>query len=175
MSVVSTTVRHGDPTIQVSGERRGSVQVVFTDGRAVDRNYRTADEPSWDAAVASASAQAQEDMAWGDAQDAADKDVDITGDYGESTKEQQAVAYLYRAYTNPDPYTAYKKFTKFNEWRMRDGLSVDEVRLRLIAAGLEEQTWDLMIERYQYLADPARVTIMEDHQSVVAGDTWVNR
>ncbi len=175
MSVVSTTVRHGDPTIQVSGERRGSVQVAFTDGRVVDRNYRTADEPSWDAAVASAGAQVQQDVARRDAQEAVDKDVDITGDYGESTKDQQAAAYLYRAYTTPDPYTAYKKYTKFNEWRIRDGLSVEEVRLRFLAAGFEERTWDLMIERYQYLADPARVTIMEDHQSVVAGDTWVTR
>ena len=43
MPVQSVDVRDGDPTIQASGEHRGTVTVTFADGRVRDISVRAPD------------------------------------------------------------------------------------------------------------------------------------
>ena len=70
MPVVSTDVRDGDPTVQASGQHRGSVTCTFDDGRIIQLNLRAPDLDAWNDAVANAANQAEDQMTRRDAGEA---------------------------------------------------------------------------------------------------------
>lgn len=59
MPITSIDVRDGDPTVQASGQHRGTVAATFDDGRIVERHIRAADADEWNDLVASMSAAMQ--------------------------------------------------------------------------------------------------------------------
>ena len=70
MPVQTVDVRDGDPTIQASGQHRGTVDVTFDDGRIITLHLRAPDLDGWNDAVAAAGATAQAQMEERDANDA---------------------------------------------------------------------------------------------------------
>ena len=173
MPVQSVDVRDGDPTVQVTGEHRGTVTVTFTDGRVVDRSIRAPDADAWADKIANISALVQTQQSEADANDAVENDIEILNPHKEASLKQMAVAYLRRAQENPDPYQAYLKFSRFNDYRVNQGWNLNQVQAALVAEGLTEEEWTDMRDRYQYLSNAGRVTAMEAFQAVLAGDVWV--
>ena len=172
MPVQSVDVRDGDPTIQADGQHRGLVVVTFTDGRIVERFVNAADADEWADKIANISARVQEEQSQQDAEEAVENDEEILADYKEATRNQQAVAYLRRAMEQGDPYIAYLKFSRFNDYRLSQGWNLNQVEAALASEGLTSEEWQDMRDRFQYLSNAARVTAMEAYQSVLAGDTW---
>lgn len=173
MPAISVDVRDGDPTIQASGEHRGTVAVTFDDGRVIERNVRAPNADAWADLIANILTRVQEQVQEADAQEAVENDVEILNPYKEASTAKMAVAYLRRAQETEDPYRAYLKFSRFNDFRVAQGWSLNQVVTNLMAAGLTEDEWTDMRARYQYLSNAARVTAMEAYQNVVAGDVWV--
>jgi hypothetical protein len=60
MPAIGQQTRPGDPTVQVSGQHRGTVDVTFDDGRIVTMNYRAVDLADWNTKEAGASADAED-------------------------------------------------------------------------------------------------------------------
>ena len=85
-----------------------------------------------------------------------------------------ALAYLRKAYSLTDPYQAYLKFDRFNNYRLSQGWSITQVVSGLTEVGLDQDEWSLMLSRYQYLSEPGRITAMIAYQAVLDGDTWVD-
>lgn len=108
-----------------------------------------------------------------DADIAGESDGEVSAnDY--ATIEHVALAYLKKAYSLQDPYEAYLKFNKFNNYRVSKGWSTSQVVAGLASVGLTQEEWDLMLARYTYLSFAQRVTAMQDYQTVKAGDIWSN-
>ncbi len=173
MPVQSVDVRDGDPTIQVTGEHRGTVTVTFTDGRVRDVSVRAPDADAWADKIANISAKAQSDQEDQDAAEAVEQDIEILNPHKEAGLPKMALAYLRRAQAEEDPYQAYLKFSRFNDYRVNQGWNLNQVQTQLASVGLTAEEWQDMRDRYQYLSNAGRVTAMEAYQSVVAGDTWV--
>ena len=77
MPVQSVDVRDGDPTVQVTGEHRGTVTVTFTDGRVVDRSLRAPNADAWADLIANIAAKVQQQQSEADANDAVEQDQEI--------------------------------------------------------------------------------------------------
>ena len=174
MPAVSVDVKDGDPSVQASGEHRGQVAVTFDDGRVVTKNLRTPDADTWADLIANIMARVQDEVSENDAYEAVEQDVEILNGYKEASLPQMALAYLRKAQEEEDPYKAYLKFSRFNDYRVNQGWSMNQVVAQLSSAGLTADEWVDMRARYQYLSNAARVTAMEAYRSVLAGDTWVN-
>lgn len=122
-----------------------------------------------DAYVANNAVKAQDMLADREAEEASETNDDIiVGEF--ATRELKALKYLRKAYALEDPYQAYLKFTKFNEYRLDKGWILNQVVAGLSTVGLTQDEWDLMSARYTYLSNAQRVTAMENYQLVLAGD-----
>jgi hypothetical protein len=174
MPAVSVDVRDGDPTVEASGEHRGRVSVTFSDGRVIERNLRAPDADAWADRIANIQSTVQQEVEDQDANEAAETDVEILQPYKEASLPKMALAYLRLAQQTENPYRAYLKFSRFNDWRERNGWNLNQVAAQLSSVGLTEDDWTDMRARYLYLANPARVTAMEAYQNVLDGDEWVN-
>ena len=97
MPIVSIDVRDGDPTVQVSGQHRGTVTATFADGRVVNRNLRAAGADDWLAQLAGVSTLIQAETEQRDAQSAVNLDTEIAAK-GEASEAQVAVAYVRQAW-----------------------------------------------------------------------------
>jgi len=80
--------------------------------------------------------------------------------------------YLRKAQSLEDPYQAYLKFTRFNDYRVAQGWAINQVVANLLAVGLTQDEWDEMLVRYTYLSNAQRVTAMENYQLVLDGDPY---
>lgn len=87
--------------------------------------------------------------------------------------EEVALAFLRKAYSMDDPYQSFRRFDRFNNYRLLKGWTMEQVVDGLTSVGLTQEEWDLMKIRYAYLGDSGRVTIMENYQTVLAGDPRV--
>jgi len=172
MPAISADVRDGDPTVQASGEHRGLVAVTFSDGRVIERNVRAPDADAWADLIANIQSRIEQDVSEADAAEAAAQDVEIINPYREASPAQMALAYLRSAMQIGDPYRAYLKFARFNDYRLAQGWAVSQVAANLAAVGLSEDEWSEMRGRFLYLSDPSRVTAMQAYQGVLDGDTW---
>lgn len=173
MGIVNSEVVSG-PDIQADGSRRGTIEFVFDDGRVVTRHIRSPDATAWANKLIDLPAEVELKMQMDDAEEASDQDVEITAVKQASIK-QVALAYLRKAYSLTDPYQAYLKFDRFNNYRLSQGWTVNQVVTGLAEVGLTQEEWDLMLARYQYVSEPGRVTTMVAYQSVLDGDIWVGR
>jgi len=172
MAVTSVDVRGDSLTVQSNGEHRGLVVITFDNRPPVEQNLRAPNAAAWADLLVNVQAKVEQQVAEQDAQKAVDEDVPISEPKGESTPQQRAVAYLRRAYELGDPYAAYLKFQKFNDYRLAQGWTINQVQQNLAVAGLTETEWTDIRNRYAYLSDAGRVTTMQAYQSVLDGDVW---
>lgn len=165
MPITSIDVRDGDPTIQASGEHRGTVTATFADGRTVEKSIRAADANAWMDKLAAISSEIQAQVELSDAEQAVDPEGEVTGN-GEASIAQAAVAYLRAAWDTDQAADAYLLFARFNTYRNNQGWTLDQVAAGLAAAGLEADEWDAMKTAYQYLNGGGRPAIMATAKTV---------
>jgi len=169
---ISVAVRDGDPTVQASGEHRGMVSVTFSDGRVIERSVRAPSADAWADRIANIQSRVEEDIASSDAEEAVREDAEILEPYKEASLPQMALAYLRNAMRQGDPYVAYMRFSRFNDYRLAQGWNLDQVASVLAGVGLASEEWSDMKDRFQYLSNAARVTAMQAYQGVLEGDIW---
>lgn len=174
MPITNTYLNAGDPIVEANGQYRGTVNFVFDDGRTVARNLRAPDEDAWSALLLNIDDEVEAKQQAQDAEEAAETDVEVLNPYKQSSVKQMALAYLRNAMSKQDPYVAFLKFSKFNDWRVREGYNLNQVQTALMAEGLTEEDWQDMRDRYSYLSNAGRVSAMQAYQAVVAGDVWAN-
>ena len=167
MPIVSIDVRDGDPTVQASGQHRGTVRVTFDDGRIVERNLRAPDFATWSARLAAAPAEIQADIEQSDAAIVVSPDAPIIPN-GEASIEQTAIAYLRNSWSSKRAYDAYLLFERFNTYVTNSGYTWDNVQDHLIAAGLTQDEWDKMKAAYQYLSGGSRPAEMAAAETIQA-------
>ena len=170
MAVESVIVADG-PNLHDAGVLRGTVDITITDGRVFRRLLSAISQVDWDAKLAALGDDQLEKVARQDADAESDNNNEIAA-VKEASREQVALAYLRKAYSLGDPYKAYIKFDRFNDYRLDKGWSLNQVVTNLAAVGLEQAEWDLMEARYIYLSNAQRVTAMQNFQLVLNGDTW---
>lgn len=173
MPIIRQDVIDG-PSIQSSGERRGTIEFEFDDGRIIRREVRAPDATSWADLLIDLPADVEQTVQLQDAKVASEGDAEvIDAEPGQASREQIALEYLRQAYRLESPYEAYLKFDKFNNYRLLRGWNVNQVVAGLTSVGLTQEEWDLMLSSYQYLSNPARVTAMEAYQPIA--ENWLNR
>ena len=170
MPITDTNVIDG-PNLQDSGIYRGTLEFIFDDGRVINRNVVAQDLSDWANLVVDMPAVVQTEEEERDADEASDIDQEISV-YKQAGIKRVALAFLRRAYRTSDPYKAFLKFSRFNDYRTDQGWSLDQVVTGLSDVGLTEEEWGDMKDRYVYLSQTARVTAMEAYQGVLAGDIW---
>lgn len=173
MPIVSIDVRDGDPTIQASGQHRGTVDATFDDGRIVSKNLRAPDLDAWNDLIASMNAVIQAEQEQQDAEFSVDPESDIDGDYKEASKAQRAVAYLRRAWQEELAPDAYLLFARFANYVTSNGYNWNNVVAHLLAEGLTQEEWDSMKQAYQYLNGAGRPAIMADAKTIQGN--WADR
>lgn len=173
MPIIDQTVADG-PTIHNDGSRRGTIDFTFDDGRVVRRTVRAPDATAWANLLIDLPSKVEAQMAQRDAESAAQTDDEVNdAPIGESSREQIAYAYLKKAYSLDDPYEAYLKFDKFNNYRISKGWNLNQVVAGLASVGMTQEEWDLMRDAYQYLGQATRVATMVDYVPILA--TWKAR
>lgn len=172
MPVVDTNVTDG-PNVQADGQHRGTVEFIFDDGRVVTRNVRAPDANAWANLVADLPQEVEASQEQSDADEAVDNDVEVSN-YKQANMKQLAVAYLRRALSSEDPYVAYLRFSRFNDFRLAQGWSLNQVQAGLMDAGLTEDEWDIMRDAYTWLSNAGRVTAMQAYQDVATGWTGMH-
>lgn len=171
MPVVDSSIR-GSGKPEADGSYRDVIDVIFDDGRVESLRVTAPDSTAWSETLLEAENRALRLMQERDANDVVESDAEIEGPVKEASPAQQAVAYLRRAMETKDSYEAYRKFSRFNNYRLARGWNINVVQTRLEAAGLTPEEWEEMKARFQYLNEPSRVTAMEACQGVYAGDVW---
>lgn len=92
----------------------------------------------------------------------------IAGDYADI--RVVALRYLRKAYLIEDSYAAYKKFDRFNSYRVSQGWTVNQVVSNLATVGLTQNEWDTILTRYVYLSNATRVEVMQNYQIILNND-----
>lgn len=172
MPVSETTVPPGEPTVQATGEHRGTVTYIFDDARTLAKALKAPDRTAWDDQITAIVPDVEAEMAARDAQGAVDSAAEVDAS-GEATREETAVAYLRAAWTKELPHDAFLLFDKFNNYRIDKGWSVNQVAQGLASAGLTAEEWAEMKQAYLYLADAGRPEIMADYAAIL--DQWRGR
>lgn len=171
MPVVSVFMNDGDPTVQASGEYRGTVNVELTDGRVITRSLRAPDEDAWSALILDIESKTLKEVQDEDAKDGiGDEDVAAKG---EASIEQRALAYLRTAMEQDTAYEAYKLMNRFDRFRQAKGWSWKQVISGLQSVGLEQEELDEMTAAYQGLTGGGRPAIMA--QAFTIQENWENR
>jgi len=165
MPVQSVDVRDGDPTIQASGQYRGTVDVTMTDGRVFTLNIRAASQDEWNDRVTAAAATIQAQVERRDAAEAVDPEQEVAASK-EASIAQVAVAYLRGAWEEEQAYNAWLRFARFNNYVTNNGYTWENVQAHLFAAGLTQEEWDELKAAYQYLSGGGRPAIMADAKTI---------
>lgn len=175
MPVTDVSVRAGDPAQQADGSWRGTAIYTFDDAQVVERTFSAVDEGTWHTTKDGMVPDVEEKLQWQNADEAIAIDYDIRlGAYKQAGQRKIGLTYLRAAMDIEDPLQAYYKFKYFDDYRVDEGWTVNEVYLQLLPVGLQDDEWQDMKTRYIYLSDPGRVTTMLDYETLIAGDVWVN-
>ena len=164
MPVLTADVREGDPTIQASGQYRGTVDVVFDDGRELTINIRAADQNDWNDKVAAVSATAQARMEASDAAAAVDPDADVAASK-EASIAQTCVAYIRQAMSTEQAYDAWLLLDRINTYVTNNG-GWATAKPFLLAEGLSEDEYDKAAAAYSYLSGAGRPAIMAEAKTI---------
>lgn len=175
MPITDTNVIDG-PNVQDNGDYRGEMEFIFDDGRRIVRAVNAADAAAWANLIVDMPALIEDAIEEKDANEASEVDQEITA-YKQASIKRVALAFLRRAYSTGDPYRAYLKFSRFNDYRLAQGWTLNQVVENLSEVGLTDDEWTDMRDRYQYLSQADRVTAMSAFQAVLDGDIWgeINR
>jgi len=164
MPITSVDVRDGDPTIQASGQHRGTVTGTFDDGRILERNLRTPDSDTWNDKVAAQSAEMQATMEKRDAEDAVTPDEDVAANK-EATIAQTCVAYIRQAWNEETAYDAHALYARINTY-VTNHSDWNTAHTHLIAEGLTQEEYDQAKAAYQYLSGSGRPATLSDAQTI---------
>jgi len=164
MPVQSADVRDGDPTIQSSGQYRGTVDVTMDDGRVFTISIRAADQDDWNDKVAAASARAQELAEQQDAEAAVSPDEDVAAN-GEATIAQTCIAYIRQAWNYESAIDAWYLYARINTFVTNNG-GWATAKPFLLAAGLTEEEYDQAQAAYQYLSGAGRPDTLANAQTI---------
>ena len=164
MPVQSVDVRDGDPTIQASGQYRGTVTVTFDDGRIIERNLRAPDSDAWSDAVANAGLEAQSQMESRDAEDAVAPEADVAANK-EAAIAQTCVAYIRQAWQEETAYAAHALYARINTY-VTTHSDWNTAHTHLLAEGLEQEEYDQAKAAYQYLSGSGRPATLSDAQTI---------
>ena len=168
MPIVSIDVRDGDPTVNSTGQHRGSVIATFDDGRISEKRIRAADADEWNDKVASASAEMQADMERKDAEAAVTPDSDVT-ENKEASIAQTCIAYIREAWSQQSAYQGWLLYARINTY-VTNHSSWATAQTHLIAAGLTQEEYDQAELAYNYLSGAGRPATMSDAQTIQ--DAW---
>lgn len=171
MGVESSDVRAGDPTIQASGQYRGTVDVTMDDGRVYALNIRASDQDDWNDQVAAAESVVQARFEELDAEAAVTPDADITAN-GEASIAQTCIAYIRRAWDEQRAKDASDLYTRINNFVTSNG-GWAAAKPALLAAGLPEEEYDRAESAYQYFAGAGRQAILADAETIQVA--WESR
>jgi len=166
--ITSTEVRAGDPTVQASGQHRGTIKSTFDDARIMERNLRAADLAGWDAKVAAAPAEMQAQMKARDAEAAVSPDEDVA-ESDEASIAQTCIAYIRQAGIQEQAYDAYLLYVRINTY-VQNHSDWNTAHTHLIAAGLTQEEYDTAKAHYTYLSTGGRPADMAAAQ--VVQDNW---
>ena len=155
MPIVSIDVRDGDPTIQASGQHRGTVMATFADGRIIERNLRAPDADAWQDLIAGISAKIQAQAEEQDAENSVDPGTEVEA-AGEASEDQAAAAYIRNSLSQEFALDAWLRLSRFKNWVDANGGNFNAVEARLLAAGVSQEDWDTAKTIYQYLSGAGR-------------------
>lgn len=164
MPIVSIDVRDGDPTVQASGQHRGTVAATFSDGRIIERNIRAADLDDWNDTVAAQSTEMQAKMEEQDAQSAVDPEAPVAGE-GEASVAQTCVAYIHQAANTEQAYDAWLLYDRINTYVTNHSGWI-LAKPHLLAEGLEEEEYEQAKNAYNYLSGAGRPAIMAEAKTI---------
>lgn len=164
MGVSSSDVRSGDPTIQASGQYRGTVDVTMTDGRVYTLIIRAPDLDSWNDQVAAAGATIQARVEEQDAQEAVTPDADVAANK-EASIAQTCIAYIRQAWSHESAIDAWNLYARINTYVTNNG-GWATAKPALLAAGLPEEEYDQAAAAYQYLSGGGRPAILAEAETI---------
>ena len=165
MPVVDSYLK-APPSVEATGEHRGTVIVEFTGGRTVERRLRAPDAAAWAELMLDIEERIESETQESDANENI-KDEEISAN-GEATRAQRAVAYLRRSMEQEQAADAYALMARFNNFRTDNGWSWNQVVTNLAAAGLEQEEFDEMRASYQYLNGNGRPAILAEARTIQA-------
>jgi hypothetical protein len=154
----------GEFTVQQSGQHRGMVTATFDSGRIVQRNIRAADLAGWNARLASLSAEIQSQVEARDAEAAVAPTEDIAAN-DEASIAQTCIAYIRRAWTEPQAYDAGLLYSRINTY-VTNHSDWNTAQTHLIAAGLTQEEYDQAKAAYQYLSGSTRPAALSAAQII---------
>jgi len=170
MAIVDTVIING-PNIQADGSIRGIIDFTFDAGVPERRSIRAQNQAEWDSKLLSLPSLVEASRTKSDANEASEQDSPIAANK-EATDKQVALAFLRNALDEENPYKAFRRFDRFNDFRLTNTWSLGQVVAALSSEGLTSGEWDRMKDRYQYLSDVQRVTVMQDYQTLIDGDDF---
>lgn len=171
MSVVRSEVIDG-PSMQATGQHRGTVEVEFSDGRIKRVPVRAADADAWANRIVDVGAESLVKLTNSDAEDGVSADTEIVK-RGFASKKLRAVAYLRRAMQQELAYDAFLLFDRFNDYRNAQGWNLNQVSGELAESGLTAEEWEKMKNVYQFLSGAGRPAIMSQTRDIQ--DQWGSR
>jgi hypothetical protein len=154
----------GEPTVQASGQHRGTITVTFDDGRIVNRNMRAPDRAGWDARIAAIGDEIQAKVEASDARRAVSPTEDIAAN-DEASIAQTCIAYIRRAWTEPQAYDAGLLYSRINTY-VTNHSDWATAHTHLIAAGLSQEEYDQAKAAYQYLSGSTRPAALSAAQII---------
>jgi hypothetical protein len=165
--ITPVEVRAGDPTVQASGQHRGTVTgTQSTDARIVERSIRAADLSGWDAKVAAMPAEMQVQMEAQDAAQAVTPDEDVAAN-NEASVAQTCVAYIREAAATEQAYDAWLLYDRINTY-VTNHSDWNSAHDHLIAEGLTQEEYDQAKNAYNYLSGAGRPAIMAEAKTIQA-------
>jgi hypothetical protein len=168
MPITSIDVRDGDPTVQASGQHRGTIKATFDDGRISEKSLRAADADEWNDKVAAAWGDMEADMVRSDAYAAVDPDADVTANK-EASQPQTCIAYIKQAWEQESANDAWLLYARINNY-VTSQSDWPTVKPLLLAEGLSEEEFDQASAAYQYLSGAGRPAILANAQTIQ--DAW---
>ena len=166
MPILSIDVRDGDPTVQASGQHRGTVTGTFDDGRIMERSIRAADLDAWNDKVAAMTLEMQAQMENRDAEDAVDPEAPVNANK-EASQAQTCVAYIRQALNTEQAYDAYLLLDRINTYVVAN-TGWPTVRPLLIAEGLDPDDYDQAGDAFNYLSGAGRPATMSEAKTIQA-------
>ena len=166
MPITSIDVRDGDPTVQASGQHRGTVAATFSDGRIVERSVRAKDADEWNDKIAAISDLIQAQQEASDAQSAVDPETPVTA-HKEASQAQTCIAYIREALATEQAYDAFLLLDRINTYVVANA-GWPTVKPILLAAGLDEEEYDKAGNAFNYLSSAGRPAIMSDAKTIQA-------
>lgn len=168
MAVATVDVRDGDPTVQASGQYRGTVDVTLDDGRVLTLNIRAANLDEWNDKVAAAGATIQEQVELRDADEAVTPDEDIAA-HKQASIAQTCIAYIRQAWEQEQAYDAWNLYARINTY-VTNHSDWNTAQTHLIAEGLTQEEYDQAKAAYQYLSGGGRPATMAE--AITIQNNW---